>query len=134
MLLKRCCKGHCTERTNTTCLRRAWTIAIGNSADLRKAADDLEVINQASTQAYLDRAGDKLTPERLKEMLDAETYLTAEQCIEFGLADKHEEDAEQPEEAPAQQKAADDAKHQAVREEMQRRYDCAMAVINKYFK
>lgn len=113
-------------------IHNAWTVAIGNAAELRKAADDLDVINQASTQAYLDRAGDRLTPEKLKEMLDAETYLTAEQCIGYGLADKHSEDDE-PEADHAQEKEADLIAQQAVRDEMQRRHDCAMAVINKYF-
>lgn len=113
-------------------IHNAWTVAIGNAAELRKTADDLDVINQASAQAYLDRAGDRLTPEKLKEMLDAETYLTAEQCIGYGLADKHSEDDE-PEADPAQEKATDLIAQQAVRDEMQRRHDCAMAVINKYF-
>ena len=115
-------------------IHNAWTVAIGNAAALRKAADDLDVINQASTQAYLDRAGDRLTPEKLKEMLDAETYLTAEQCIGYGLADKHsEDDGAEQDAAQAKAKAAEQIAQQAVREEMQRRHDCAMAVINKYF-
>ncbi|MBO5408879.1 MAG: Clp protease ClpP [Clostridia bacterium] len=59
----------------------------GTSEELRKSADDLDVINRASCSTYLDRAGDKLTEENLKEMLDKETWLNAEQCIAFGLAD-----------------------------------------------
>ena len=61
----------------------------GNAAELRKAADDLDVINQAGMAAYLDKAGDKLDPEKLKEMYDAETWLTAEQCMALGLADQY---------------------------------------------
>lgn len=59
----------------------------GTSEELRKAADDLDVINRASCSTYLDRAGDKLNEETLKEMLDRETWLNAEQCIKYGLAD-----------------------------------------------
>ena len=59
----------------------------GTSEELRKAADDLDVINAASCSTYLDRAGDKLTEETLKAMLDRETWLNAEQCIGYGLAD-----------------------------------------------
>lgn len=63
----------------------------GNSKEIRKAADDLDVINAAGRQAYLMKAGEKLSEEKLSEMMDAETWLTAEQCIEYGLADRYAE-------------------------------------------
>jgi len=69
-------------------IHNMWTICIGNAKDMRKAADDLDVLMEANRQAYLQKAGDKLTEEKLIEMLEAETWLTAEQCIEFGLADE----------------------------------------------
>lgn len=72
-------------------IHNAWTFAVGNAKDLRKAADDLDVLNEASRQAYLVKAGDKLSEDKLIDMLDAETYLTAEQCIEYGLADEYSE-------------------------------------------
>ena len=63
-------------------------LAAGNAADLRKAADDLDTINAAGRTAYLDKAGDKLDEEKLAEMMDAETWLTAAECVELGLADQ----------------------------------------------
>jgi len=72
-------------------IHNAWTITMGNSKELRKAADDLDVLNEASRQAYLVKAGEKLTEDKLIEMLEAETYLTAEQCMEYGLADEYSE-------------------------------------------
>ena len=122
-------------KTSCMMIHNAWTVVLGNSEQLRKAADDLDVINQASTQAYLDRAGDKLTPEKLKEMLDAETYLTADQCIEYGLADAYseDEDADQQEDSQASKPTAEQIAQSAIKDEMQRRHDCAMAAINKYF-
>lgn len=120
-------------KSSVMMIHNAWTIVLGNSEQLRKAADDLDVINQASIQAYLDRAGDKLTPEKLKEMLDAETYLTAEQCIEFGLADMHGDEAKKQEDSQASKQAVEQIAQKAIKEEMQRRHDCAMAVIEKYF-
>jgi len=59
----------------------------GNAAELRKAADDLDAINEAGMAAYLQKAGEKLDAGKLKEMYDAETWLTAAQCIELGIAD-----------------------------------------------
>ena len=72
-------------------IHNAWVYACGNAAELRKAADDLDVINRGNRQAYLQKAGDKLTEETLIEMLDAETWLTAEDCIRLGLADRYAE-------------------------------------------
>lgn len=62
--------------------------AVGNAAELRKAADDLDTINAAGRVAYLNKAGDKLSEEKLKQMMDAETWLTAQECIDLGLADR----------------------------------------------
>ena len=65
-----------------------WSIAIGNAKELHKAATDLEIIMTGNRKAYLEKAGGKLTEEKLIELLDAETWLTAEQCLEYGLADE----------------------------------------------
>lgn len=75
-------------RNTVMMIHNAFTFVVGNAAELRKAADDLEVLNTASRQAYLLKAGEKLTEEHLTELLDAESYLTAAQCIELGLADE----------------------------------------------
>lgn len=62
--------------------------AYGNPAELRKSADDLEVINRAAIESYTMHAGDKLPEDKLQQMLDAETWLTAEECVAYGLADE----------------------------------------------
>lgn len=78
----------------------------GTSKELRKAADDLDVINSTGREAYLQKAGDKLSRERLVEMMDAETWLPARECVELGLADRIAEDVsadpEGGEDAPQQ--------------------------------
>ncbi len=76
-------------------IHNAWMGVVGNAAELRKAADDLETINAAGRQAYLLKAGGKLDEGTLAAMMDAETWLTAEECIRYGLADRFaEEDAD----------------------------------------
>ena len=78
----------------------------GNAAELRKAADNLDTINQAGMAAYLQKAGEKLDAGKLKEMYDAETWLTAAQCMELGLADQYaEKDADMSKAADIMQKA-----------------------------
>lgn len=69
-------------------IHHAWTYASGNAQQLRKAADDVEKISKSSCMIYLDRAGDKLTEEKLNELLDAETWLSAEEALSYGLCDE----------------------------------------------
>ena len=69
-------------------IHNAWNIAMGNSKELRKAADDLDVIMEGNRQAYLVKSGGKISEEKLIELLEAETWLTAQQCIEYGFADE----------------------------------------------
>lgn len=87
-------------------IHNAWMCACGNAAELRKAADDLDAINKGNRQAYLQKAGDKLSEDELVSMLDAETWLTAEDCIRLGLADRYaEKDADMSNAAKILQKA-----------------------------
>lgn len=69
-------------------LHNMWTIAIGNHHELRKAADDIEQISIGNRKAYLEKSNGKLTEEQLIEILDNETWLTAEQCLDYGLCDR----------------------------------------------
>ncbi|MCU5485890.1 Clp protease ClpP [Bacillus cereus] len=69
-------------------IHNAWTYASGNADQLRKAADDIERINQSMVQHYLTRAGDKLDEDTLKQLLDAETWLSAEEAMGYGLCDE----------------------------------------------
>lgn len=62
--------------------------AYGNAEELRKAANDVEVIDKASCSSYLAKAGNKLTEELLNQLLDAQTWLNAEQCLQYGLCDE----------------------------------------------
>ncbi len=93
-------------RNTLMMIHNMWMGAVGNAGELRKAADDLDVINAAGRQAYLEKAGDKLDEEALAAMMDAETWLTAEQCLQYGLADRYaEEEADMSGAAAVLQKA-----------------------------
>lgn len=73
-------------------IHNPWTFTWGNAAELRKEADDLDRIGNSSKQTYLQKAGDKLDEEKLQEMLDAETWLSADEAFEYGLCDVVEEE------------------------------------------
>lgn len=69
-------------------LHNMWTWVCGDYQELHKAADDLEQISIGNRQAYLEKAGGKLSEEALVRILEDETWLTAHQCLEYGLADE----------------------------------------------
>lgn len=59
----------------------------GNAEMLRKCADDLDVLMESNRKIYMTRAKN-LTEEELADMMDKETYLTPEQCLEYGFCDE----------------------------------------------
>lgn len=69
-------------------IHHAWTYAMGNPKELRKAADDLEVIDSASCSSFSAKSNGKISEEKLTELLDNETWLTPEQCLEYGFCDE----------------------------------------------
>lgn len=60
----------------------------GNAKEHREFANQLDKISEASTNSYLVHAGDKLTRETLEPLLNAETFLTAQEAFDIGLCDE----------------------------------------------
>lgn len=81
-------------------LHNASMPAHGDANAHRKAADDLDVITELSKTAYLNHAKGDLTREKLTEIMDAETWITPEQALEWGLATEVDKPADEDE--PAQ--------------------------------
>ncbi|MBC9021186.1 Clp protease ClpP [Limosilactobacillus fermentum] len=67
-------------------IHNPWTIAMGNANDLRKQANDLDRIGELSVTTYLDKAGSKLDADTLHQLMDDETWLTAQEAVNYGLA------------------------------------------------
>ena len=65
-------------------IHNAWTWASGNAAELRKQAEDLEKITQASVEAY--KAHSNLKEEEIKALMDAETWILPSEAISYGFA------------------------------------------------
>lgn len=75
--------------SNTTMMiHHAIGACCGNAKEHREYAEQLDKISEASTNSYLVHAGDKLTRETLEPLLDAETFLTAQEAFELGLCDE----------------------------------------------
>ena len=59
-------------------------LGFANSEEMRKAAEDNDKINQSSIEAY--KKVTNLSEDELKDMMNAETWLTAAECLEYGFA------------------------------------------------
>ena len=63
-----------------------WTGAIGSAEEMRRAADALDTIKVGLVAAYTDKTG--LSEEEIDGLMSKETWLTAEQSLDFGFADE----------------------------------------------
>lgn len=59
-----------------------------NAKGFRKLADDLDKVSESLRTTYIDKAKGKLDEEKLIELMDNETWLTANECLELGLCDE----------------------------------------------
>lgn len=67
-------------------IHNAWSYVQGNAEQLRKQADDLDTITQASINAYMNHI--KISEEELRELLNKETWLDWKEAYEKGFATK----------------------------------------------
>lgn len=69
-------------------IHNMWTVAMGNSDQLRKVADDMDVLMEANRTIYLEKSEGKIDEDTLISLLNAESYLTAEECFNYGFCDE----------------------------------------------
>lgn len=74
-------------------IHNPWTWSAGNAQDFRKQADDLDKIKESILEAYLSKAKN-IDRDKLSELMDGETWLTAQECYDYGLCDELVEDNE----------------------------------------
>lgn len=76
-------------------------IGYANSEEMRKAAEDNDKINQSSIEAY--KKVSNLSEDRIRELMSAQTWMTAQECLDYGFAT---EIADQEEDAATAQQSA----------------------------
>jgi len=86
-------------------VHRCWTAAMGNCKDFRQMAETMEMLDGDIADVYADRTGSG--KDELLAMMDAETWLTAEEAVAQGFVDevneirKEKPQASQPQEVMA---------------------------------
>lgn len=71
-------------------IHNPYTWATGNAGELRKLADDLDKIRESIVNTYEDKTG--LEREKIIELMDAETWMTADEAKDYGFADEVSEE------------------------------------------
>lgn len=87
-------------------IHNAWSFVQGNAEQLRKQADDLDIITQASVNAYMNHVS--ISENELKELLDNETWLDCNEALKKGFATKITE-------VPDSEKASQNVKQSLIK-------------------
>lgn len=117
----------CDERImglgTSALVHNMWMRVDGNAKELRKAADDLDVLMESNRKIFLERSN--LEEQQLIDMMEAETFLTPDQCLEYGLIDKvdsyqaNEKDAQEKLMEQVQQLSSMIAQQKSFREQLE---------------
>ena len=65
-------------------IHNPWTFTEGNAQELRKTAEDLDKMSQASVNAYMEKVS--IEEAEVKQLLDKETWLLPAEALEYGFA------------------------------------------------
>lgn len=79
-------------KTSMMMIHNAWTVAMGNAEEMRKVAEDLDKINDVIRQAYLGKVN--IDEKKLVALMNDESFLTAEECFEYGFCTRLEGETE----------------------------------------
>ena len=67
-------------------IHKAWTVAMGNSTDFRGLIEQLDSLDGMIADVYVERTGAEKA--ELLEMMEKETYLSAEDAYAMGFANE----------------------------------------------
>lgn len=67
-------------------IHNPWSFAMGTSEDMRATADVLDKVKDALLTAYTRKSD--LSDEKISALMDAETWMTAKEALEFGFVDE----------------------------------------------
>lgn len=82
-----CAADHVVINSNAQfMIHKAWTVAMGNSTDFRGLIAQLDSLDGMIADVYVERTG--ASRDELMDMMEKETYLSAEDAVAIGFADE----------------------------------------------
>ena len=64
-------------------LHKPWSVCIGNADDMKKCIESLNTCEQSIVDIYASHAVNGTTPEKIRSMIDRETWLTCGQASQY---------------------------------------------------
>lgn len=74
--------------SSTMMVHNALCGMMGNASQLRKQADTLDKISDSLKTVYLEKSNGKLDLETVTKLMDEESWLNANECLQYGLCDE----------------------------------------------
>lgn len=82
-----CAADHVVINSNAQfMIHKAWTVAMGNSTDFRGLIEQLDQLDGMIADVYVERTG--ASRDELMDMMEKETYLSAQDAVAIGFADE----------------------------------------------
>lgn len=78
-------------------IHNPWTIAMGESEDMRKSAEIMDKMKANIIKAY--RTQTDLSEKEISDLMDEETWMTSDEALENGFIDSIDGDADEDDEA-----------------------------------
>lgn len=67
-------------------IHNAMMMAAGNADEMRKCAEVLDTVSASAADVYVAKTG--MDKKAVQKMMDNETWMSAQECIDMGFADK----------------------------------------------
>lgn len=74
------------HETSTMLVHNVWTIAIGEASELRKVADDLDLLSESAVTAYAARTDKKA--DEIRSLMAENRYMGADEALKLGFCTK----------------------------------------------
>ena len=69
-------------------IHNPWTTAYGDSNEMRKVAEQLDLVRNSLAGTYVAKTGDKASLEEISEWMNAETWFNSEEALKAGFVDE----------------------------------------------
>lgn len=76
----------CMNTASMMMIHNASGVCIGNAEDMKKVVNALEQMNEVIRDVYQTKTN--LDNDKLTELMDNETFMTAKECVDYGFADE----------------------------------------------
>lgn len=84
-----CASDEVVARSNTNYMvHLPWAVCIGNSSAMRDAANQLDTLTIPIVNVYKDQVKGRIREAKIRALMEAETWMTAEEAMDYGFVDK----------------------------------------------